>query len=316
MTIADRRLLPTLELDVLRTFVTICEAGNFSKAADRIGRTPSAVSLQVKKLEELVGHALFRRESRETTPTADGEALLAKARRLLALNDEIVADFMQPRLAGSVSLGAPNDSGILAIPGFLKRFASTHPHVQVDVVLDSSRALRRRCDQGELDLILFASEAIGERSDGWAIRCPEGEELTGCERVMTEELVWVGLKHGEASRRSPLPLALADIGCCWRAAALMALDREAIAYRIAYSSEHSQGQIAAVEADLAVAPLPLSVATPPFIRLEAEAGLPALGHYSVFMKQRDDAGHVAEALASHVAESFRDCAGRGLRLFA
>lgn len=294
-------MVPHLEIDLARTFVAICEAGNFSKAAERVHRTPSAVSLQVKKLEETLGRDLFRREARSVSLTGDGEMLLGYARRLLKLNDEAMARFLAPPIEGKVRFGAPYDSGIFAVPGFLKRFASTHPHVEVDVKLDSSAALRRRCEAGELDLVLFTGE--------------ENNSLPA-EAVYGEALVWIGLKHGEAVRRKPLPLALADQGCSWRAMALGALDAAGIAYRVAYSSEHCQGQIAAVEADLAVAPLPLSVASPPFVRLGEDCGLPPLGSYTVFMRRREGAGPVVEALAEHVAESFRDAAGRGNRMFA
>lgn len=289
-----------LEIDILRTFLVICESGNFSKAAERVHRTPSAVSLQVKKLEEVLGRAMFRREARSVSLTGEGEILLSYARRLLALNDEAVARFLAQPLDGRISFGAPNDSGIFAIPGFLKRFASTHPNVDVDVVLDVSSALRRRCANGELDLVLFT-----------------GEGPANAETIFAEELVWIGLKQGEAQKRRPLPLALADHGCSWRAAALSALDSADIPYRVAYSSEHCQGQIAAIEADLAIAPLPLTVArSAPFVRLDADWGLPPLGRYEVFLLKRDGAGPATDALARHIGESYREAADRGTRLIA
>lgn len=293
--------IPHLEIDLARTLVAISETRNFSKAAEQVHRTPSAISLQVKRLEETVGRPLFRRGTRSVSLTSDGETLLGFARRLLKLNEEAMAHFLVPQVEGKVSLGAPHDSGIFAIPGFLKRFASTHPHVEVEVKLDSSASLRRRCAAGELDLVLFTS------ADGG---------LPPVEPVYTEALVWIGLRHGEAVHRTPLPLALANQGCAWRAMALAALDAQGIAYRAAYSSEYCQGQIAAVEADLAVAPLPLSVVTPPFVRLGEDFGLPPLGNYTVFMRRRDGAGPVVDALAEHVGASFRDLSGRGNRLFA
>jgi DNA-binding transcriptional LysR family regulator len=291
---------PGIDLDLARTFVAICDSGNFSKAAERVHRTPSAVSLQVKRLEDMLGRALFRREARSVVLTADGEMLLGYARRLLALSDEAMAHFVLPPMEGKVRLGAPFDSGVIAIPAILARFATTHPQVQVDVRLGSSRDLRQRCLAGDLDLALFSLEDTDPATT----------------TVHTEELVWVGRRHGEAARRRPLPLALADSGCIWRAKALAVLDAAGIPVRIAYSSEHCQGQIAAVEADLAVAPLPLSVVSPPFVRLGPADGLPRLGSYDVQMLRREGAGAVTDALAQHVAANFADIGSRGRRLFA
>ncbi|KQQ23553.1 LysR family transcriptional regulator [Methylobacterium sp. Leaf123] len=287
-----------LDLDLVRTFVTICEAGTFVRAAERVGRTPSAISLQVKRLEERLGRALFLRQPRAVVPTADGEALLGLGRRLLALNDEVVAFFDAPPMEGRVRFGAPNDSGLFALPAMLRRFAATHPQVEVDVRLDASRLLVEALAEGELDLVLYAGHLPSNRA---------------AQVVHSEDLVWIGLRGGLAEARRPLPLALCQSGCTWRAAALDALDQAGIPYRVAYTSEHCQGQIAAVEADLAVAPLPLSVARPPFQRIGA---LPPLGSYDVLMRPRDGAGPAARALAGHVADSFRDLPGLGNRLFA
>lgn len=293
--------LPNLDLDLARTFVAICETGNFSRAAERVFRTPSAVSLQVKKLEELIGRPLFTREPREVVPTGDGEMLLGFARRLLKLNDEAMAQLLMPPIQGTVRFGVPNDAGILAIPALLKRFASTHPNVAVDVRLDYSGELGRRFEAGDLDLALFATD---DPPAGLA------------EEIYRERLVWVGLRHGEAMAREPAPLALADPGCWWRAAALKALDRAGVDYRIAYSSETCQGQLAAVEADLAVAPLPVSVLSRDIVELTDETRFPTLGSFRVFSVVRPGAGPVVDAFATHVLESFRELSGRGMRIFA
>ncbi|HDZ74796.1 MAG TPA: LysR family transcriptional regulator [Aurantimonas coralicida] len=293
--------LPNLDIDLARTFVAICESGNFSRAAELVHRTPSAVSLQVKKLEDMVGRALFRREPRAVVPTGDGEMLLGYARRLLRLNDEAMARFLVPQIEGRVSFGAPNDSGIFAIPGILKRFASTHPQVAVDVRLDCSAELRRRCAAGELDVAIVS---CGEKPN------------SSSEEIYSEALVWIGLRNGRAAEQTPLPLALADQGCSWRGRALDALDSVGRDYRIAYSSELCQGQIAAVEADLAIAPLPASVLSSTLVRLNDPERLPPLGSYRVFMMRRDGAGPAADALAQHVSESFRDLSDRQTRIFA
>ena len=294
-------IITNLDIDLARTFVAICETGNFTRAAERVFRSPSAVSLQVKKLEDIVGRPLFRRETRSVELTVDGQYLLGFARKMLKLNDETLDYFRRPVMEGRVRFGAPNDAGVFAVPQILRRFASTHPHVEVEVRLDTSAELKRRCVAGELDVALFT--------------CEEGGGLPVRE-VHTEMLVWVGLKNGCAVTRDPLPLALAEQGCFWRSQALDALDRVGLDYRIAYSSEQCQAQIAAVEADLAIAALPASVLSPRLVRLDGPGGLPALGTYRVDMMIRDGSGPVAEALGDHIAESFRERSGQGERLFA
>ncbi|SBW08924.1 putative transcriptional regulator, LysR family [uncultured Alphaproteobacteria bacterium] len=287
-----------LDMDLARTFVAICESGNFSRAAEVIGRTPSAVSLQVKKLEDVLGRPLFQRDSRSVALTPDGETLLDYARRLLALNDEALQRFRTAGIAGRVRIGAPGDSGAIALPDILRRFAASHPGVEVEVRLDGSASLLRRCREGNLDLAIFSDSALPP---------PDSVE------IHTEELVWVGLHHGCAKDRTPLPLAVADPGCAWRGAALAALDDAGLDYRVAYSSEQCQGQIAAVRADLAIAPLPMSVVASPLTRID---GLPRIGAFRVFLYVRPSAGEAVRALAAHVAAGFRDLAGCGARLFA
>lgn len=179
MTAPMQHPLPMLDIDVLRTFVAIADTGSFSAAANVVFRTPSAVSMQIKKLEEQIGVAVFDRDARSVTLTSDGEVLLGYARRLLALNREAVATFVAPTVTGVVRLGSPDDIGECVLPLVLKRFADTHPGVTVDVVIDQSVNLRKRLDERRLDVTLFnASRTV-----------PVGEDM---EILLDEELVWAG----------------------------------------------------------------------------------------------------------------------------
>jgi len=135
--------LPLLELDVLRTFVAIAETGSFTAAANAVFRTPSAVSMQIKKLEDQLGRAVFSRDARSVTLTADGEMLLTFARRLLALNREAVSKFVAPSISGIVRLGSPDDFGERVLPSVLKRFAQSHPAVAVDVTIDGEHQFKK-----------------------------------------------------------------------------------------------------------------------------------------------------------------------------
>ena len=297
MTVAKARpenaSLPLLDTDTLRTFVAIAENGSFTRAAHQVFRTPSALSMQIKRLEETLGQSLFIREARRVSLTPEGEVLLGYGRRLLKLNEEAVGRFLAPSLEGSVRLGTPDDVGTRVLPQVLTRFARSHPAVQVNVNAGRSVDLLKRLDDGELDLALVT---LGH-SD---LSAKRGEV------VHTEPLVGAGRDGGVAVQRSPLPLSLANHGCAWREMALGALDKAEISYRVAYNSEHCAGQEAAMLADLAVAPFPASLVQPPLRVLGPENGLPALGDYQIALVRRDGSGPAAEALAEQVVQTFRE----------
>lgn len=283
--------LPLLEIDVLRTFVGIAESGSFTRTANQVHRTTAAVSLQIKRLEQTLERKLFKREAKRALLTADGEVLLGYARRLLRLNEEAVAHFLQPALTGRVRFGTPNDIGDRVLPGLLTLFARSHPAVEVEVNVGRSVDLVAKLDAGELDLTL-----INAGNDGL-------DDARG-EVIYSEDLVWAGCEGGLAVQRSPLPLALANPGCAWRRSALDALDQQGIAYRVAYSCEQCAGQQAAMLADLAIAPFPRSMVKPPLRRLDSEHNLPALGQYHIKLLrglQRNDA---IEALATQMVQAF------------
>ncbi|WP_445262142.1 LysR substrate-binding domain-containing protein [Pseudomonas sp. EA_35y_Pfl2_R111] len=285
--------LPLLESDVLKTFVGIAESGSFTRTAAQVYRTTAAVSMQIKRLEETLGRALFVREARRVRLTPEGEMLLGYARRLLKLNEEAVAQFLAPALAGRVGFGSPTDLGSRVLPGVLSMFARSHPAVQVDVAVGRSADLIEKLDAGELDLIL-----INAGNDG--------QDDSRGEIIYSEALVWAGRDGGLAVQYSPLPLALAYPGCAWRRTALDALDRFGLPYRIAYSCEQCAGQESAMIADLAVAPFPRSLVRPPLRRLGEEYGLPPLGEYHIKLLRGSNQGDAPAALAAQVLAAFRD----------
>lgn len=284
-----------LETDLIHTFVTISETGSFSSAAKRVLRTPSAVSMQMKRLEEQLGRPLFVRQGRSVALTPDGEALLAYGRQMLRLNEEALSRFLLPPLEGRVRFGAPDDFGSRFLPNILSRFAATHPQVEVDVILAPTLELRRQFDENNIDLMLITTSASDSGVQPGRI-------------IHAEPLVWVGLKGGCAKGMDPLPLALAGRGCCWRDSALNALDQAGRRYRIAYTCENCNGQLAALMVDLAVAPLPVSLMTPAYERLGADDGMPDVGHYHIRLCEGAGMGPVGKAFAAHVIDSFADLA--------
>jgi len=284
--------LPLLDVDILRTFIAIAETGSFTRAAQQVFRTPSAVSMQIKRLEESLGRAMFVREPRQVHLTPEGEILLGYARQLLELNDEAVGQFLSPQVGGTVRLGAPSDMGTRFLPAVISQFTRAYPAVQVNVRLGRSPDLVRRLDVGELDLALLVAQTG---------RMP----APGAELIYSEPLVWVGREGGVALSRTPLPLAVADRGCAWRRTAMEALNHAGMRYRIAYLSEHTEAHIAAIAADVAIAPLPRNLAQPPLRVIEnEEAGLPSLADYSLFLKRIPARGAAAEALAQHLIDHF------------
>lgn len=283
--------LPLLELDMLNTIVAISETGNFSSAANKLFRTPSAVSMQVKRIEEMLGRPVFNRDSRSVTPTTDGELLLEHGRRLLALNNQIVSRFVMPEVSGEVRLGATNDIAERMLPGLLQRFDRTHCCVTVDVVVDSSASLSSKLRRGELDIALVTFN-------------PKKKQRDDIEPVYSEKLTWAGLKNGVAYEKRPLPVSVWEEGCSWRYAGISSLERENIDHRVAFMSAHISGQRAAILADLAVAPIPFSCCVNDIVALTEADGMPSLETYGIGMMQPKKPTEPAKAAAEHIRESF------------
>lgn len=279
---------PGIDPDLLRSFVLVAEGGSITRAAARVGRTQSAVSMQMRRLEETLGQALLLRGARGLVPTPHGIWLLDRARRLLAMHDEIVTNFRAPEIAGPVRLGCPDDYALLWLPQILAGFAEAHPAVEVEVVCLPSSVLLSCFGKGELDLTLFSA----------------GTEAPGvvAETIWRGPLRWVGPAARPIHLLRPLPLVLCHTGCTWRVAATQALDQAGVPWRMAYSSASQTGTHAVVLAGLGVT-VGLSVALPPALRLLGpEDGMPALPELEIALLQHP--GAVAEALANHIRRGF------------
>lgn len=283
--------LPLLDNDILRTFVAIAETGNFSTAAEAVLRTPSAVSMQIKKLEEQLQATLFLRDARSVTLTQHGEVLLSYARRILALSNEAVSRFVMPDLAGVVRLGAPDDIAERLLPRILKDFAESFPGIMVDVTVDMSSALRRRVEEQRLDLALFNCHPRSFPNFG--------------EVIHTEKLVWAGVKCGNAHLRDPLPISVWEEGCVWRQDAIGQLEKHKRPYRIAYASAHTMAQRAAVLSDLAIAPFPRSYLGDEMVVLGPQEGLPELFSFDVRLLTAPHLSIPAKAVAESIRDSYR-----------
>ncbi len=285
---------PLLELDLLRTLVAIAETGNFSAAAEVVHRTPSAVSMQVKRIEDLLGRPVFLRDSRSVELTADGETLLEHGRRLLALNREVISRFVQPDLVGEVHLGAPDDVSERFLAPMLRRFGETHPAISVRVVVDSTARMMEMVRERRLDM------SIVTRNAGFA-----GTDDT--EVLMREPLVWAMLRGGVAAEKDPLPLSVWEETCVWRQAAVQGLERQGRDFRITFESAHISGQRAAILADLCVAPIPKTSLGGEIVEAPSKFGLPPLPEYTLGLQIGDNPSATVLAAADHLRASFAKC---------
>ncbi|MDR3372647.1 MAG: LysR substrate-binding domain-containing protein [Ancalomicrobiaceae bacterium] len=285
-----------LEIDLLRTLVAIASTGSFKHAAKAVFRTPSAVSMQMKRLEDLIGRPIFAKDGRGVALTADGQDLLGYARRILILADEALYRFRCEPTEGVVRLGTPDDYAAAYLPPILARFARSHPQVQVEVTCMPSDVVMRLIDEGEVDIALVSVNGIAP-----------------IQRIVhRDRLVWAGLRGGVAYQKRPLPLALAQPSCPWRRSALSALDEAGISYRVAYTSHHFVAQLAAVGADLAVAPLSTNLLFGDLVQIESP-DLPPLGFSEIDLRQAPEAsGPAVEALRRHIEEAFAQRNGRDL----
>ncbi|MDL5364371.1 LysR substrate-binding domain-containing protein [Xanthomonas sp. NCPPB 2654] len=231
----------TFDLDALRSFVAGIELGSFAKAADRQGRSTSAISAQLKKLEEQAGQALLRRSGRGLALTDAGEILLGYARRLLDLNDEAAAALHGSVLQGWVRLGLQEDFGERMLPDVLGRFARAHPKVRIEARIARHQELLARIESGQLDLALVwdAGTASAHRQPqaAWPMRW-----IAAADAPPPDAAGW--------NSDTPLPLVMLDAPCLLRTAATTALDRAGIPWRIAFTSASLGGVWAAVRAGL------------------------------------------------------------------
>jgi DNA-binding transcriptional LysR family regulator len=281
---------PALDTDLLRTFLAIAETGSFTHAAQRVGRTQSAVSMQIKRLEEQLGRSLLDRQSRVVVPTIHGELLLDHARRILKAHQEALAAFDDNQLEGHVTVGSPDDYASTFLPEILARFAQSHPRVLVNVVCEPSTLLVERLKDGSVDLALIT----------------EGNGEPGGVAVHREPLVWVGSAHHDAHLQEPLPLAVFHAGCCFRRWAIERIGLLGRRTRIAYSSLSIAGIYAALDAGLAVSALLRSNVRPGLRVLTEAEGFPSLPEVGITLQRSTEArGALIDRLEEHMLDSFR-----------
>jgi DNA-binding transcriptional LysR family regulator len=228
------------DMDVLRTFVTGFELGSFARAAERLGRSQSAISTQLRKLEEQAGQPLVQKSGRGLALTSAGENLLAYAKRILDLNDEAVHMLRGAEVEGWVRLGLPQDFAETWLPTVLGRFARLHPKVRVEIRAERNADLLGRMARGELDLAL-----------AWGVGGLSARDTPHAQHVANLPVAWIGRADWpriDSGDREPLPLVAFETPCIFRTLCVDALNDAGIAWRVAVTSPSLSGLWAAAEA--------------------------------------------------------------------
>lgn len=276
-----------LPIESLETFQAVADTGSFTKAASTVHRTQSAVSMQMKRLEEVVERSLFKKVGREIRLTHSGEILLEHAHRILAAHNEAVAVFSRPELIGRVRFGCAEFYASRFLQSVLSGFRKAYPRIQVDIQSSLDHELHEWLQQGQLDLCLL-----------------EGTE--GGQVVHQEPVVWITARRGIAHEENPLPLAVYHEGCVYRKWALEALRKAGKHYWIAFVSPSISSILAAVSAGLAVAPVGASMLDDSLRVLGQESGFPLLPVSEMRLhRSRSADNELVDCFANYVMESFR-----------
>ncbi len=261
-------LLNNLSLDSLRTLVATQDLGGFGRAAERLLRTPSAISLQMKRLQEEIGVPLFRKQGRKMILTEQGEIALRYARRVLELNDEMVDTLRGSSLAGVVRIGFGQDFTSNVLPLVIARFNALYPLVKLEVTVDLGQVLLQAIDSGELDLVLTLGGAQKKTA-----------------QLLTElPLHWIASPSFRDRPRQPLPLALFNPPCGCQTPGLDALESVGRSWRVAMTSPSLTGVWAAVSAGLGLTSR-AELGLPTDVQI-IELGLPPLGNIPITLHRR------------------------------
>jgi DNA-binding transcriptional LysR family regulator len=284
----EHPMTATLDLDQLKTFVAIAESGSFTRAAEVVHKTQSAVSMQMRRLEERIGKPIFSRDGRQSKLTEDGERLLGYARRIVRLSHETIAAFDETELSGSIRFGTPDDYADRFLPEILARFARSNPRVEVSVVCEPSLTLMDIARAGEIDLAIVT--ACGEMAT---------------EVVREEPLLWVTSSAHRIEEEEVVPLAMSKPPCVWRSAGLDALAMVGRKYRVLYTSGNSTAISAAVLAGLAVTVLAESALRPGMRVLSEADGFPRLPacEIGIIRSWNAPSSPIVDKLAEHIVSS-------------
>lgn len=281
-------MLRNIDIDLLRSFITVYESGNFSHAAERLGRTQSTISQQIKKLEDILGKPVFTRNTRSLSITTEGEVLLPYARQIISLNDEVFGRISKADISGVVKLGAPEAFTTNHLPEVLVKFAKSHPSVALEVECGLSHDLYEDFEKGNYDLIL--------------IKRDNKSKIYG-NKVWREELIWVGQEKKSYKRDSIIPLILSPSPCVYRTKMIDALEKKRMKWNTIFTSGSINGRIAAARSGLGVTAIPKEILPQVhgLISLEHNCGLPTLAPIEIdLIQNKQKMSDAAQRLAEHI----------------
>lgn len=281
-----------LSLELLKTFVTVVETMNFTRAADRLNKTQSAVSLQMKRLADEAGRPLFAQTGKKLSLTETGERLIPYAVRMLKLHDEACSAISSPDMEGTVNLGASEDYATTVIPPILAEFAKKYPNVKVGMQCGRSSQLKEMMDSGELDIAILA------------------EHLDDGKLLSYEPVVWLA-SRSFAYDGGEVPLAVFPDYCVARNSAMKRLNEAGIPYRVAYESQSTLLIKAAVQAGMAVGAVLWRDISDEFITYGPEQGFPELPHIPVTLhRKKGRKDDILDTLEAHITAAFRQKRGK------
>jgi DNA-binding transcriptional LysR family regulator len=277
-----------LDLDQLHTFITIADTGSFTKAAEEVHRTQSAVSMQMRRLEDRIGKALFEKDGRTNRLTEEGEKLLTYARRLLRLNRETLAAFDDASLEGHIRIGTPDDYADRFLPEIMARFSRSNPRVELSVMCEPTVNLIDHLKRGHLDIAIVTHDGGKGAS----------------EVVRREPLLWVTSANHSIHTEDVLPIAVGRSSCMWRRQACDMLDHMGREYRILFTSWSATVIIAAVLSGQAVSILPECALRPGMRILGETDGFGALPEVRIgIIRGHSSQPELVDALARHISDS-------------
>ncbi len=279
-----------LDMTALRSFATVADAGGVTRAAGLLNLTQSAVSMQLKRLEESLGRNLLDRSGRGVALTANGEQLLGYARRMLHLNDEVYERLTDQAYEGEIVLGVPSDVVYPAIPKVLQLLHAEFPRMKINLVSSYTTRLQAMFARGDCDVILTTEDVLG----------------VGGETLAELPLIWVGAPDGSAYKSRPLRLAF-EHNCIFRTGVQKALDQVGIPWEMAVESDSSRTIEASVSADLAVHAVIGGTEPHLMERIEHGGTLPDLTSVKINLYVADTCrGEVADSLLGLIRQTFGD----------
>jgi len=274
--------MQTLDPDLLKTFLAFVDGGSLAQAASHVGRSPSAVTTQMQRLEDIVGEPLLLAQGRGRGLTPAGEDLVGHARRILAVHSEAWLALKGARADGRVAIGTTQDFADSGLPELLRAFAVSHPRVRIELRVGRSAELGQGLQSGTLDLAITMRQAATPDEVG----------------MLREPMIWLCSQKGLVSRQDEVPLALLDPYCGFREAAIAALDAAGRRYRIAAGSASLAGLRTAVNAGIALTLRTARFAHSGIVEAPRELGLPPVPVAEFAIRLREGADRPARDLAS------------------